>query len=222
MPESSQPAFSRPPLPELPDGETSILIRTPLPTPAYPDSSALSFTVYARTPIAAPATTVVRALLDPTTWPRWNNFIPATTIHSLGTPVPSLSGAADLLGVGAKFTMCVNMSGKPEAERGPVEKMRQSPTFVSVVEELVPQREEGRRGWRVIWRADGGQQWMLNGERLQEVVETEEGCEYITWESFGGWMAPVVRLAVGGALIERFGDWGRDLKGWCEGEGKGE
>jgi hypothetical protein len=32
----------------------------------------------------------------------------------------------------------------------------------------------------------------------------------------------VVRLAVGGKLKERFADWGRDLKGFCEGKGEEE
>ncbi|KFY11738.1 hypothetical protein V491_07083 [Pseudogymnoascus sp. VKM F-3775] len=112
------------------------------------------------------------------------------------------------------------MSGKSEAERGPVEKLRKSNEFLSLVEELVPEREEGRKGWRMAWNADG--HFMLRADRVQELVETEEGCEYVTWESFGGLMAPVVKLAVGAALVNRFADQGRDLKAWCEGEGRGE
>lgn len=115
--------------------------------------------------------------------------------------------------------MFVNIKGKSAEERGPVEKLRQSPITLSAAEELVPEREGGRRGWRVLWHADEG--WLLNGERVLEVVETEDGCEYVTWESFGGWLAPFVRFAVGGDLVERFADWGRDLKGWSEGDGKG-
>ena len=61
---------------------------------------------------------------------------------------------------------------------------------------------------------------MLRADRVQEIVETQGGCEYVTWESFGGLMAPVVRLAVGGGLVDRFSDQGRDLKAWCEGDGK--
>ncbi|KFY21381.1 hypothetical protein V493_07455 [Pseudogymnoascus sp. VKM F-4281 (FW-2241)] len=213
-------AFSRPSLPDLPQGKTSVQLRTPLPTPVLPDSSALSFTTYARIHIAAPPTTVLRALLDTASWPRWNSFIPAAEIHSPGTPVPALAGLAGALGIGAKFTMCVNMSGKSEAERGPVEKLRKSNEFLTLVEELVPEREEGRKGWRVAWSSDGF--FMLKGERVQELVETEEGCEYVTWQSFGGLMAPMVRLAVGDNLVDRFADQERDLKAWCEGEGRGE
>ncbi|KFY51740.1 hypothetical protein V497_08887 [Pseudogymnoascus sp. VKM F-4516 (FW-969)] len=221
MPAPSQSHFSRPPLPHLPEGKTSVLLRTPLPTPLFPDASTLSFTVRARVPIAAPSTTVLRALLDADSWPRWNTFIPAAEIRSRGTPVPSLAGSADLLGPGAKFAMCVNMSGKSEADRGPVEKLRKSNEFLSLVEELVPEREDGRKGWRVVWNADG--HFMLRADRVQEIVETEGGgCEYVTWESFGGWLAPVVRLAVGASLVDRFADQGRDLKAWCEGEGRGE
>ena len=36
------------------------------------------------------------------------------------------------------------------------------------------------------------------------------------FRSFGGWLGPVVRLATGGKLVERFGDWARDLKARCE------
>lgn len=101
------------------------------------------------------------------------------------------------------------MDGKPL----PVDALRTTPEVVTVVEPL-----EGGRGWRVCWRYGDAKEWLLRAERVQEVVETEEGCEYVTWESFGGWMAGVVRLAVGGKLKERFADWGRDLKGFCERE----
>ncbi|KFY34732.1 hypothetical protein V494_06518 [Pseudogymnoascus sp. VKM F-4513 (FW-928)] len=220
MSSPSLPTFSRPPLPDLPEGKTTVLLRDPIPTPDLPDASAISFTIFARVPIAAPPTTALRALLDTASWPRWNTFIPAAEVHSRGTPVPSLPGSADYLGIGAKFTMCVNMDGKPEAERGPVEKLRKSNLILYLVEELVPEREEGRKGWRIAWKGDGG--FMLKPDRVQELVETDDGCEYVGYESFGGLLAPVVRLAVGAALVDRIADQGRDLKAWCEGEGRGE
>jgi hypothetical protein len=214
---SFKAGFARPKLPDLPEGKTSGLFRAPIPTPIFPDESTLSFTVHARIPIAAPPITVLRAILDTGSWPRWNNFIPAVAIYYGGTPVSALPESTDILGVGAVFTMFVNMSGKSEEERGPVEKLRKSNEYLSIVEELVSQREQGRKGWRIAWNADG--HFMLKGERVQEIVETEEGCEYVTWESFGGMMAPVVRLAVGGQLIDRFADQARGLKEWCEGDG---
>lgn len=208
--------FARPLLPDLPEGKISTLVRDPVPTPTFLDESALSFTVHARIHIAAPPIVVLRALLDTGSWPRWNSFIPAAAIHNSGTPVSALPESSEILGVGAVFTMFVNMSGKSGEERGPVEKLRKSNECLSLVEELVPQREQGRKGWRLAWGADG--QFMLKADRVQEIVETEGGCEYVTWESFGGMMAPVVRLAVGGQLIDRFADQARDLKEWCEGD----
>ncbi|ELR01769.1 hypothetical protein VC83_01000 [Pseudogymnoascus destructans] len=217
MSSTFQPGFARPLLPALPEGKTSALVRAPVPTPTFPDESTLSFTVHARIHIAAPPIIVLRALLDTGSWPRWNSFIPAVQIYYGGTPVSALPESSDILGVGAVFTMFVNMSGKSEEKREPVEKLRKSNEYLSIVEELVPQREQGRKGWRMAWGADG--HFMLKGDRVQEIVETEGGCEYVTWESFGGMMAPVVRLAVGGQLIDRFADQARDLKEWCEGDG---
>ncbi|OBT79212.1 hypothetical protein VF21_01731 [Pseudogymnoascus sp. 05NY08] len=217
MSPSFKAGFARPLLPDLPEGKTSTLVRAPVPTPLFLDESTLSFTVHARIHIAVPPIVVLRALLDTGSWPRWNNFIPAVQIYNGGTPVSALPEASEILGPGALFTMFVNMSGKSEEERGPVEKLRKSNEYLSIVEELVPQREQGRKGWRIVWNADG--HFMLKADRVQEIVETEAGCEYVTWESFGGMMAPVVRLAVGGQLIDRFADQGRDLKEWCEGDG---
>ncbi|OBT53631.1 hypothetical protein VE04_06652 [Pseudogymnoascus sp. 24MN13] len=187
---TSKPASLGPFLPDLPEGKISTLVRAPVPTPTFLDESTLSFTVHARIHIAAPPIVVLRALLDTGSWPRWNSFIPAAAIHNSGIPVSALPESSEILGVGAEFTMFVNMSGKSEEERGPVEKLRKSNECLSLVEELVPEREQGRKGWRLAWGADG--QFMLKADRVQEIVETEGGCE--------------------------FADQARDLKEWCEGD----
>lgn len=66
--------------------------------------------------------------------------------------------------------------------------------------------------------------FLLRSERIQEfrLVESEDrskslaGCDYVTWETFYGILAPVVRLAVGEKLKRCFEVWGEDLKGRAE------
>lgn len=42
------------------------------------------------------------------------------------------------------------------------------------------------------------------------------GTEYVCWETFGGVLARVVKLAVGGQLVKRFADYAMDLRGFVE------
>jgi hypothetical protein len=66
--------------------------------------------------------------------------------------------------------------------------------------------------------------FLLRSERIQEfrLVESEDrtkglaGCDYVTWETFFGVLAPVVRMAVGEKLKRCFEVWGEDLKGRAE------
>lgn len=56
-------------------------------------------------------------------------------------------------------------------------------------------------------------------DRTHEVEDDGSGSSlYTTWETFGGraGLAHVVKLMVGSNLVERFGDWSRDLKERCE------
>lgn len=61
---------------------------------------------------------------------------------------------------------------------------------------------------------------------MHEIVEIEAGdpnvplsakTEYLTWETLGGPLAYVLRFMVKDDLRDRFEDWTRDLKGYCEG-----
>ena len=54
-----------------------------------------------------------------------------------------------------------------------------------------------------------------------EFVEIElegggKGTEFSCWETFGGVLAPVVKATHGGTLVERFGDYQRDVKAFLE------
>jgi len=89
-----------------------------------------------------------------------------------------------------------------------------------VVEEL----GDGRKGWRVAWAGTVAGGWLLKCERVHEFVETEEAgvvtTIYTNWESFGGPLAPVVKMLEAKRLSERFGDWAADLKKFAEGREK--
>ena len=78
--------------------------------------------------------------------------------------------------------------------------------------------------YRVAWKGEGGYQDRgLRTERFHEVIVRGEGeCEVRTWELMAGVIARTVKWLYGGVLRERFGEWCVELKGFCEGEGRGE
>ena len=219
--------FTRPILPEVPTGQRALLTTSPVSTPAYA-ASQLSFSVISRIHIAAPASLVASVIIDGASWGEWNTFIPSISVTSKCTDVtypPGLTGAANgennkgSLRQGDRFTMFVNMPGAPlqSLNQGMIEKFQTTHEIVNLIEALDPAKEEGRKGYRICWKDDGGFGGLLRADRVQECVDLGDGtCEWVTFESFGGWLAPVVRLATGSKLVERFGDWGRDLKARCE------
>ncbi|RFU29465.1 hypothetical protein B7463_g6867, partial [Scytalidium lignicola] len=79
-----------------------------------------------------------------------------------------------------------------------------------------------RRGFRIAWVACGWSDWQMRSERVmdfEEVPGEKEGevaTLYTCWETFGGLLGVAVKLAVGTTLVERFGDYGKDLKGFVE------
>lgn len=164
-------------------------------------------------------------ILDIGNWGKWNTFVPAcvvTTPSTSPTPYPDgLGGGKEgWIKKGDSMAMSINMSGLPLSSLTPssIDKLMKNPEFVTVIAALDEEREEGRKGYRVCWEGKNAPPWVLRCERVQEVVEIGEGrCEWVTWESFGGFGAGVVRWTQGGKLESRFGDWGRDLKAWCEG-----
>lgn len=44
----------------------------------------------------------------------------------------------------------------------------------------------------------------------------EHGTEFTCWETFAGVLAPVVKATYGNTLVERFGDYQRDVKACLE------
>ncbi|TGJ78718.1 hypothetical protein E0Z10_g10040, partial [Xylaria hypoxylon] len=73
---------------------------------------------------------------------------------------------------------------------------------------------EGRKGYRVIWKATGIPHFLLHSERVQEFVESvaEDGSlqtRYACWETFGGWLGYVLPRA---QLEGGFARWMDGLK----------
>ncbi len=75
--------------------------------------------------------------------------------------------------------------------------------------------KDGRVGYRICWKATG---WstMLHSERVIELVECEldggSGTDFAVWETFGGMLGVMVKSVVGSQLIDRFGDYARDVR----------
>jgi len=83
--------------------------------------------------------------------------------------------------------------------------------------EKIDEEKQKRKGYRIAWKSVGYGEWNLRSERVMEFVETEdeEGkiwTEYACWETFGGLLGSAVKLAVGGQLTDRFGDYARDIR----------
>lgn len=77
------------------------------------------------------------------------------------------------------------------------------------------QMSEGT-GYRIVFRNTSWPTWILWSERVQEVREEGEGQSvYVTWDTFGGPLAHVVKLGAG-LLVDRFRDWAEDLKNFAE------
>lgn len=79
--------------------------------------------------------------------------------------------------------------------------------------------DDGRKGYRIAWKSTGRAHWQLHSERVMEFVETEEGTtDYVCWETFGGILGIAVKKTVGRQLVDRFGDYAKDVKGFVEAE----
>lgn len=100
-------------------------------------------------------------------------------------------------------------------------KSREQGIVVTILERFEDQ--EKRKGLRIAWKSTGWAHWQMHSERVMEFVETEDGgTEYSCWETFGGVLGSVVKRMVGEQLVDRFGDYARDVKKFVEGGKKKE
>lgn len=106
-----------------------------------------------------------------------------------------------------------------------INKLTTSIDVVKHIGPLDPARDEGRRGWRIVWMTTTTMGGLLRAEQVSEIVETSDGgCEYVAYELFGGFaglMPWMVRKMMAEKLVREFGDWAKDLKLRAEGEVEG-
>lgn len=193
-----------------------------IPTPTYGSSG--SFAVHALTHISVPPSTVLSLIRDTGSWRKWNTFCPSVSLSPTSPPPkestdPNIpTGNEGWLELGTIGTIDVFMSGD-----GLVEGKKRSRTQGMIVTVLEPiaSSEGGKKGYRLAWKGTGFSHWQLHSERVMEFVEMElesgeAGTEFSCWETFGGVLGPVVKATVGGTLVERFGDYQRDVKAYLE------
>ena len=179
----------------------------PVPTPHWGAQSGASFTIRAVTTIRAPPQPVLDTLLETSTWPQWNNFVPRA---SLLDPAKD-SNEFNRLKPGTLFKEHVDMAGRG---RSTVVKMR---LLMTILDEM---HEPNKKGFKVVWLGKGYPDWALRSERVHEVYEaTETGRTiYNVYETFSGPLAWVVKFFVGATLVDRFGQWNEELRAFAEGK----
>ena len=177
-------------------------------------------------------------ILIPSEWRKWNSYIPrCDVVRNLSDDDEEtafysgyLFGLANdggkgqrMLSVGDKMKFYCNMDDIPFSELNDsvIKKLTTSIDVVNHIEPLDPAREEGRKGWRIVWITATTMGGLLRAERVSEIVETSDGgCEYVAYESFGGFaglMPWMVKKTMARKLVRGFGHWAIDLKERAEG-----
>ncbi|EKG13904.1 Polyketide cyclase/dehydrase [Macrophomina phaseolina MS6] len=168
--------------------------------------------------ISAPPEKVFALLLDRTTWPRWNTFIPradvVSTDSSSSAPAATNSDDRNLqLGQTLKFTVQARVFGSLRTVPG---------GSMEVVNILSAPDDGGERGvWRVGWAQSEKMMpgWMMRTQRVNEVVADEAGgCIYRTYMTFDGPMAYVVKWVTGWLIQDGLVMWAEGLKAEAEKE----
>lgn len=188
------------------------------------------------------STKVFNILIDTSTWPKWNRWVPCCTIR-YQPPSNSASvltnNEADLnseeyspiLHLGTKFSMHVNMSMTPTTtltdslhlhEKG---KLTTLHLIVTLIE--APDSSTDKPG-RIAWTLDYDEmqsvpRWLIRMERMHVVSENyspEEGkvVNVNTWEMMASsWTASVMGWLLRGRFEEVcFPAWLSGLKGYAE------
>lgn len=177
----------------------------PLPTPHWGSQSGAAFTVRATVTVKASAQPILDALLDTSTWPQWNNFVPRASLSNS----PEGSKGSTRLQPGTIFTEHVDMAGRG---RSTIVKMR---LLMTTLDDLT---EPGRRGHKVVWLGKGYPDWALRSERVHEIYQGDAEGEtvYDVYETFSGPLSWFVKVFVGKALVDRFGQWNGELRDFVE------
>ena len=188
------------------DNKVLAEILPPTPTPHWGPQSGASFTIRAVTTIGAHPQPVLDTLLDTSTWPQWNNFVPRA---SLLEPAQD-SNEFNRLKPGILFKEHVDMAGRG---RPTVVKMT---LLMTTLDEI---NEPYKKGFKVVWLGKGYPDWALRSERVHEIYE-ERGTGrtiYNVYETFSGPLAWAVKFFLGATLRDRFGQWNDELRAFAEG-----
>ena len=177
----------------------------PISTPHWGSQSRPAFTVTATVTINAKPQPALDALLDTSTWPQWNKFVPYADLLD----VPNDSSAPQRLKPNIMFVEHVDMAGKGR------------PTFVKMkllMTSLDEINDSGRSGFKAVWLGKGYPDWALRTERVHELYQTAEGegTIYHVYETFSGPLAFLVKLFVGQTLVKRFQQWNTELRDFVE------
>lgn len=177
----------------------------PLPTPHWGSQSGASFTVRATSIISARPQLVLDALLNTSTWQEWNQFVPRAFLHNPSED----SHDPSRLRAGTLFTEHVDMAGRG---RSTIVKMRLLMTALDEID------EPDKKGFRVVWLGKMCPDWALRSERVHDIYEASDGggTVYNVYETFSGPLAWAVKFFVGSTLVERFGQWNRELGRFVE------
>ncbi|KAL6717710.1 hypothetical protein ACLMJK_005625 [Lecanora helva] len=186
--------------------DANSVLTTPIPTPHWGSQSGSAFTVRAKVTIKAAPQPILDALLDTSTWPRWNSFVPRAVL----SPHPSQPEGSQRLRPGILFTEHVDMAGRGQ---NTIVKMK---LLMTSLDEM---QEPERTGHRAVWLGKGYPEWALRTERVHEIYRGDEEGEtvYDVYETFSGPLTWFVKVLLGKTLVKRFGQWNEELKGFVEG-----
>lgn len=89
---------------------------------------------------------------------------------------------------------------------------------VVALEEL--QTEDGKKGYRIVWRLLDWSDWLMRTRRVHEFVENGNGgTEYNSWTELGGSLAWIVKWTSGDRKMMSFFEKSFEgLKAYVEGQ----
>ncbi|KJK62681.1 Ligand-binding SRPBCC domain of an uncharacterized subfamily of protein [Aspergillus parasiticus SU-1] len=192
-------------------------------TPSISASDAVLH-IESATSIAAPCQDVWDVLIDTSTWPSWNTFVPRVTIreHPGSDSQSTPDNLSPKLQLGTKMTFHVHMDSSSASEQD----------VGLVVTEFEPPSANPPKPGRIVWASDltakgSMPAFLLTAERVHEVEEVDvQGAdgqmkrvtEVRNWEAQVGYLVYVVRWMFGAQLKKNFEAWVEDLKQYVEGK----
>lgn len=174
-----------------------------LPTPTIPNGR---WSAFSECQIKAPAAIIYNAIIDTSTWPEWSTFVPKVDIKSQ----PAGHDADSPVMVdGTQMSFTVHMSPSTHTSSGEM--------ATSISPAPKPGDAPGTK-YTAGWIGQTGIGPLLRAERVNEIITTEDPdvCEYRSWETFTGPVSLIVKYMFGQHLDDRFDDWAKELKDYCE------